>query len=297
MVKGILYKNMRITEFKTIKGSRQEILPNYSEDFPYLMSDAEPDNYSPGGVPWHWHKAIELFYVESGYIEFTTPGKKIGFNAGEAGVLNSNVLHMTETSNEYGKNIQRIHLFDPYFIADSVSGDIAKKYVLPIISSDFEIMKLKDKALIEKLKKSFRMDEQDKFYKLRIRNEIAELWLSIIEQIPESEMHYARRHDKKLKEMMIYVFDHYPETIKTSDLANAVYSSERECYRQFKEHLHCSPVEFITEYRLKKAEEMLRETTLSVTEIACDCGFGNSYFVKIFRERYGYTPRQYRENL
>ncbi|MFW5783119.1 MAG: helix-turn-helix domain-containing protein [Spirochaetota bacterium] len=47
---------------------------------------------------------------------------------------------------------------------------------------------------------------------------------------------------------------------------------------------------------LDRAERLLRTTLLDVTEIAYSAGFGNlSYFYRLFRERYGCSPRAFRE--
>lgn len=68
------------------------------------------------------------------------------------------------------------------------------------------------------------------------------------------------------------------------------------CCRLFQKYLHRSPLEFINEYRLDQAVELLRSTELSITEIAYRTGFnGTSYFTERFHKQYGYTPTQFRE--
>lgn len=55
------------------------------------------------------------------------------------------------------------------------------------------------------------------------------------------------------------------------------------------------PIEFLNEYRLKKALELLTASDMPVTEVSLSCGFGHiSYFGKLFREVYGMSPREYR---
>ena len=81
-------------EFQT--GSKEEKLPYETPDFPYLASRAELDFYREPFVPWHWHNAIELFYMESGELNYYTPHKNIVFPAGSAGMVNANVLHKTQ---------------------------------------------------------------------------------------------------------------------------------------------------------------------------------------------------------
>lgn len=87
-------KNIQSIEFYT--GSKEELLPGFEKDFPYIASRAELDKYIGGYVPWHWHRTVELFYMESGSIEYDTPRGKILFPAGSGGMINPNVLHMTK---------------------------------------------------------------------------------------------------------------------------------------------------------------------------------------------------------
>ena len=55
--------------------------------------------------------------------------------------------------------------------------------------------------------------------------------------------------------------------------------------------------QYLTQIRLDNSRKMLRETHLSITEIAMACGFSSqSYFTKIFRETYGLTPGLYRKS-
>lgn len=63
----------------------------------------------------------------------------------------------------------------------------------------------------------------------------------------------------------------------------------------FRRYLGQSPVDFLNEYRLRFSGHLLRSTELPVTEIALSCGFNHlSYFSKLFTERFGCPPREYR---
>jgi len=57
-------------------------------------------------------------------------------------------------------------------------------------------------------------------------------------------------------------------------------------------------VEFLNEYRLKKAVELLVSTDMPITEVCFACGYEHiSYFGKLFRECYGVSPREYRNSM
>ena len=41
-----------------IERTKEERLPGFSLDFPYIATYAEIDNYAGRFVPWHWHRPI-----------------------------------------------------------------------------------------------------------------------------------------------------------------------------------------------------------------------------------------------
>lgn len=87
--------------------SKEENLPGFHPDFPYIASRAELDHYRDFSVPWHWHRAVELFYMESGELRYHTPGNTAVFPAGYGGMVNSNVLHKTEILSRTEKNMRQ----------------------------------------------------------------------------------------------------------------------------------------------------------------------------------------------
>ena len=59
------------------QGSQEELLPDFSPEFPYIASFVELHKYIGRQSPWHWHKEVELFYMKDGELEYDTPhGKK-----------------------------------------------------------------------------------------------------------------------------------------------------------------------------------------------------------------------------
>jgi CheY-like chemotaxis protein len=66
-------------------------------------------------------------------------------------------------------------------------------------------------------------------------------------------------------------------------------------YRKIKSITGQPPGEFIRHFRLKRASQLLRSTTMSVTEVAMSVGFSTpSYFTRSFLKEYSMTPSDYR---
>lgn len=72
--------------------------------------------------------------------------------------------------------------------------------------------------------------------------------------------------------------------------------SQSHLTRQLKKYYHITPTDFINNLRVQKTASLLCLTDEKILEIALECGFENmSYYNRIFKEKYGVTPRQYRD--
>ena len=81
------------------------------------------------------------------------------------------------------------------------------------------------------------------------------------------------------------------EQFGVSELAREIGMSRSNLLRKVKKLTKISVSQFIRQVRLKNAMEMLRQTSLNVSEVSYKVGFGStSYFIKCFRDYYGYPP-------
>lgn len=285
--------------------SNEELLPGFSQDFPYIASCAELDKYIEPAIPWHWHRTVELFYMESGTLEYTTPNGKWTFPAGSGGFVNSNVLHTSRVVPSGEETIQLLHLFDSELLAGIPTSRVDAKYIRPLTSATgIEMIALSNDvpqqaALLEKIRKAFDLNEGSWGYEFTLRHYLTEIWLELFELVRGDLEANSRINpsDEKMKAMMRFIHSHYQESISVEDIAREAHISKRVCFRLFQENLHMTPLEYMTGYRLRKACQRLVDTNESITQIAYNCGLGSSsYFGKVFRERYGCTPAAYRKS-
>ncbi len=94
-----------------------------------------------------------------------------------------------------------------------------------------------------------------------------------------------------------YVKDNISKKITLSDMAWHLHRSTVSLTEHFKAEFGMTIMEYVTEKRLKMAEEMLCTTDKLVKEISVSCGFSDvEYFSRCFKRRYGLTPTEYRES-
>ncbi|MBT9776228.1 helix-turn-helix domain-containing protein [Clostridium sp. MCC353] len=290
-----------IRSIKLNSGSKEELLPNIAPDFPYIASRVELDQYMGKFVPWHWHNAVEVFYIESGALEYYTPKGRTLFPAGTGGMVNSNVLHMTKKGMEH--TVSFLHIFEPSLIAGGLSSRIWQKYVVPLITNtQAEIIALspdvaEQREVLDRICGAFELSENDFGYEMDLRNALSDIWVRMFELsgpfLEENGLY--DRVNNKIKLMMTYVHENYDKKITIGDLAASAFTSERECFRMFHDYLRTTPAKYIKSCRLQMACNMLARGQEPVTSIGHLCGLGSSsYFGKTFRESMGCTPLEYR---
>ena len=80
-------------------------------------------------------------------------------------------------------------------------------------------------------------------------------------------------------------------------LADALAVSKSSLYRKMKLATGLSPIEFIRNIRLKHGSQLLKDKSISVAEVAYECGFSNpKYFATCFKEEFGVTPKEYQKS-
>lgn len=281
----------------------EERLPGYFPDLPYIATRVSFESFAGRAVPWHWHNPVELFYMERGSIEYSCLGGSVVFPEGTAGFVNSNVLHASRAVGEAGSTVSRLHIFDPVLISGGRGSRIDKSYVTPITSAPhIEIVSFRPNDPIENeiltaIKAAFSISDTEVGYELIIREAMSDIWLKLFRLLSGRLDHQtdSDRDSGRLKALLLCVHERYAEKLTVADLAAAAYISERECYRLFQSRLHTTPTEYISSFRLREAADRLVNSQDSTSSIAYSCGFGSSsYFGKLFKERFGLSPSEYR---
>jgi AraC-like DNA-binding protein len=91
-----------------------------------------------------------------------------------------------------------------------------------------------------------------------------------------------------------YISNHYMEQISVEDIAASVNLSRSQLFRLFKRNVSLSPSQYLTEFRIREACNMMVKTFLSIKEIAYSVGFEETqYFSTVFKRITGKTPGEY----
>ncbi|EOZ4673050.1 HTH-type transcriptional activator RhaS [Cronobacter sakazakii] len=104
------------------------------------------------------------------------------------------------------------------------------------------------------------------------------------------------RPDERLNQLIAWLEEHYAEEICWEQLADHHRLSLRTLHRQLKQRTGLTPQRYLNRLRLMKARYLLRHSEESVTDIAYQCGFGDSnHFSTLFRREFSWSPREIRQ--
>jgi AraC family transcriptional regulator len=99
----------------------------------------------------------------------------------------------------------------------------------------------------------------------------------------------------RLKRVIEYVDTQLSNKIKLVDLAAVAGLSRMHFASQFRVATGLRPHEFLLRRRVRRAEELLRDSTMTIVEIALTVGFQTqAHFTTVFKRFVGYTPRHWR---
>lgn len=100
---------------------------------------------------------------------------------------------------------------------------------------------------------------------------------------------------KAIETAMIYLQNQYMNEISLDSCADHIGIGAGALSKLFKQVSGKNFIDYLTEIRMDKAKELLRDTELKINDIAVRVGYQHSYFNRIFKKQESITPGQYRE--
>ena len=102
--------------------------------------------------------------------------------------------------------------------------------------------------------------------------------------------------DEDITNAQAWILERLAQPFQLSELAASIQLSPRTLLRRFVLATGISPKQYWQQWRMLRAEELLRDTNLSVQDIADHMGFNDTaYFIKVFKKRAFVTPNAYRK--
>lgn len=254
----------------------------------------------------HYHKTYEIYYLLSGEKYYFIKDKTFLVKPGDIVLVNSLDLHRTSAVKNHSSERLLVRI-DESFIANIISSykdidlfscfkkDIRVLRLSNNLSNNFQSYLYKMLALYDKYKKQ--CSSYNEFY-MRI---MAIDLLIMVNDLLDANQYQLIDHPsvmhKKISEIVTFMNSNYKNNISLDLISNKFYISKYYFVRLFKEIIGMTFVEYLNVIRLKEAENLLFKTDLSISMISDRVGFcDSSYFCKVFKKYYKYSPSEYRKN-
>lgn len=245
------------------------------------------------------HEAIEIKCFYEGESTLLIGENTIQAKAGDVVVINPYEFHSTIDCGEGNNGRYHLIMISPDFFsgAQSVGFDIKK-----LICSGEVVFKNHYDGCTEMydllIKVAERSNFDDEYNRLEIFGLMAQFFAILLRNgvIRQNNPHAEKGilgYYSAIEPAIRMIRDKYAEAFTVDELATACNMSKYHFCRVFKALMGESAIQYLNSYRLKIANALIKSTGKTIGEIALLTGFEDaSYFGKIYKKKFGKTPRK-----
>lgn len=268
-------------------------------DFPIYVKKDELSRYGYEAL-CHWHPDLEFIYIVSGAMDYFINGKKVRIQQGQGIFVNSRRLHYGFSAQKEDCTFIALVIHPSLFIHSCDRAKVFAEQKFGFANVDYMLLYphvLWHKTILHSIERLYQEMNTVPFNPLRLLAKAIFICADMGEHMETAE------NDPKNNGMQMaflnmteYIHNNYKEKLTIDKIANAGAVCRSKGCQLFQQYARMTPTAYVTKYRLSKSAELLRDTELSITEIASICGFqSSSYYISLFKRKMGQTPRRYRD--
>ena len=256
--------------------------------------------------PEHTHNYIEMIYMCSGSTHHIIDGQTIELREGEVLVLNQQAVQEILPAGEDDIAVNFIILPEFFDFALKLMGEersLLRDFVVDCLTGtgstvSYLHFKVGDILPIQNLLENLIWTVRNKQPNKRSINQVTMglLFLQLLNYLERMETGEEAGERRLILDVLGYIEEHYKEG-EFSVLADMLGYDIYWLSREIKKLTGKNYTDLLQEKRLNQAAYLLEHTNMPISGIGQAVGYENmSYFHRIFRARYGVTPRAYRVN-
>jgi AraC-like DNA-binding protein len=259
----------------------------------------------------NWHERLEVVMPLDGPARFRMGEQTVALAAGDLLVVDNLKLHNLEDFPGFKTRLISIS-FMPEFVYGAGSPSCDYAFLIPFYAKREghpHVLHATDPlagpvylALTQLLDRYFRSRDVPyaqagcKVRFLEILYQLARRFQA--SEVLRSEYLQHRQQAERLARLSEYVRENFAKQTSVGRAPQMVHMSQAQFMKVFKKVSGMTFVGHVTRLRIMNALRQLRETDLTIAEIAAKCGFSDqSYFDRRFRQAFGRSPRQYRKGV
>lgn len=271
------------------------------DDFPYntYLCSIPLDFQS---VNLHWHDEVEIIVIKKGSGIVSVDLTTYSVSAGDIIFILPGQLHAISQKDNEIMEYENI-LFKSSLLKSSGYDLCNDKFIQPLFSGSLNICPVINNQtpyyppVITAINEIDHLcDLRPYAYQLSIKAHLFQILYTLVSNCGQNKIKPINQKSlKKIKTILSYIANNFQENIAIEDIANYCFYSKSYFMKFFKETMGVSFIQYLNDYRLEIAAELLTTTTDNILDIAFATGFNNiSYFNRCFKKKYGVSPRKYR---
>lgn len=256
-------------------------------------------------VALHWHDQMEIIYIKKGSGTISVNLEPLKVSAGCIVPVLPGEMHGIEGDPGVRMEYENI-IFSLSMLDSAEENDWCRQHVIaPLMNSAMTFPRPIHPGTSFHSLVSAALDKADhicgvqpKGYSLLVKSCLFELLYAFYINRSTDVAPQNTKHTERLKSLLSWVKQHYAEPLTVEDASAIAGYSPAHFMRLFKDETGQTFVHFLNDYRLASASYRLAETNDPIAQIADSCGFTNiSYFIRLFRQKFGVSPGNYRKNM
>lgn len=239
---------------------------------------------------------LEICYLAKGKQQYLIDGEPYELYGGDALITRPNELHGTSQYPEDKGTLFWIILKAPEEGEEylGLPYNEANELYIRLLNNGPRVFKCAPKCgtILNSIFEVYKHD-RNPLAKTEITNLIVSFFLTIIKN---KEAEKNRKISTPIIQVTEYIDKHICDTFSMEKLASLINLSESGFKHRFKKEIGMPPAEYIARTKVKRAETMLRNTSLPIAEIAYELGFSSpAYFATVFKQYSRTTPSSFRK--
>lgn len=257
---------------------------------PIAIYRADPS--APSDVLLHWHREAEIIASVAGAVTFYVDGAEYRLARGDMLIIPPCALHRASVPGgaDYMCICFDVHLLcDRELVAGLLDGTVGVTPYIGRLEADApQLFRLAADAFSA-------CEERDDGWELGSVGSLMLFFRAIKARGAVTAADPSGRDKEFCMSVLGFIADNYGRALTSRDAAEFMYMSSSYFCRSFKRNFGIKFSLYLLSYRIERAKALLRESKMSVSEVAEHVGFSDfSYFAKMFRQSTGMTPRAYR---
>jgi AraC-like DNA-binding protein len=261
---------------------------------------------------WNWQDVsspfIRVFYVTEGEALLHLPGQDVTLRPHHLYIIPAYTVHSYECHGPFSHYY--LHTFEGFRnemnlqevceLPTEVEGDEITEILFEYLCNQQP-----DAQLPQSDPRSYDTSAQTSDYVARYRD--MELWekmelrgamLMIMSHFIRQAQPRVWTHNKRMKRVLEHIHSHISDNVGVEELAEVASVSKPYFIKLFKQEFGASPVQYINNKKVERAQLLLFTSDKAVKEVAYTLGFSDqNYFIRLFRKVTGITPQEYRRKI